>query len=207
MERMCTRLRLLLGALCLGWCASASAYFIGLSPNTSTLSLNSPFSVDIVLTGLQTDGQILSTYDLTLGYDFALLQFVNAQGSGALGGGSLFLLTPGAGFVNLFELSALTDAQLAAQQSDFLTLATLSFRGIGVGTSPLAFSNPFALGGAQFLNPLSGQMETTDLLALTHSVGAASATVTANAVAEPGTLLLLALALPLLAARVKRRRR
>ena len=53
----------------------------------------------------------------------------------------------------------------------------------------------------------NGQLETADLLALQHTVGTASATVVANAVPEPGTLLLLALALPLLAAQVKRRRR
>jgi hypothetical protein len=207
MRRTFSRLRLILcGALCIFWCATASAYSIGFSPNTSSHPLNGLFSVDVVVSGLETDGQILSVYDLTVGFDLTLLQFVNAQENGALGSGSLFLFTPGAGFVNLFELSALLDAQLAALQGDFFTIATLSFIGIDTGTSPLAL-NIFALGGAQFLNPVSGQLETTDLLALPHTVGSATVTIVPNGAPEPGTHLLLALALPLLAARVRRWRR
>ena len=199
MESACRGLRLLFGALCICWCASTSAYTIGLAPTTSTHPLNGQFSVDIVLTGLEAEGQILSTYDFTVGFDPLLLQFTTAHEGGALGGGSFFDFSPDLGSVNLFAFAALSDAELEAQQGDFLTLATLSFRGIGLGTTPLAFSELNALGGAQFLNI------TTNLLDLPHIVGGALATIVPNAVPEPGTVLLLALVLPLLA--VKRRRR
>lgn len=202
-----SRLRTLVGALLLWGCASAQAYVIGLTPSVVTDPLIPQFSVDVVVSGLETDGQILSVYDLTVGFDQSLLQLVNAQEAGALGAGSLFLFTPGAGNVNLFEVSALSDAQLAAQQGDSLTLATLWFIGIGAGTSSLVFSDLFVLGGAQILNPGTGQLEVIDLLALPHTVVPASVTIDANAVPEPAPLPLLALALAFRTVRHKRERR
>jgi hypothetical protein len=206
MERLRKRLRLWCGLICVSWCVSVNAYWIGVVPSQITLPLNSSFSFDIVMTGLEADGQVLSVYDLTIGYNPAILQFAAAQSGGGLGSGSMFLSGPAGGLVSLFELSTLPDADLAALQGNSLTLATLSFTGIGLGTSPLAFDDLLALGGAQFLNA-GGQFETFDLLTLPYTVGSASATVAPNAVPEPGTLLLLALALPLLAFAVKRRRR
>ena len=186
--------RRLLGVLLICWAGSASAYWIGLSPTPSTQSLGSNFSINLVLSGLKTEGQILSVYDVTVGFDPSILQLFGAQPGGALGAGPLFDVITGANSVNLFSLSFLTDAQLAAFQGDSLTLATLSFTGIGLGTSSLTLL-PIALGGAS-----SGSV-TIDLLAFPHEVGSATVTIV-NGVPEPGTLLLLALALPLLAARI-----
>lgn len=202
-----SRLRTLVGALLLWGCSSAQAYVIGLIPSVVPHPSIPQFSVAVVVSGLETEGQILSVYDLTVGFDQSLLQLTNVQEAGALGAESLFQFTPGAGNVNLFELSALSDAQLAAQQGDFLTLATLSFIGIGAGTSPLVFSDPFVLGGAQILNPDTGQLEVIDLLALPHTIVPASVTIDDNAVPEPAPLLLLALALAFWVARYKRERR
>src|SRR4249919_3227260 len=110
-----SRLRNLCGALLLAWGASAGAYVIGFAPAAGSHPLGTAFSVDIVISGLQTDGQVVSTYDLTVGFNSAVLQLTGAAQSGALGPGSLFFSTPGAGSVNLFELAAAgtTDAQLA----------------------------------------------------------------------------------------------
>jgi hypothetical protein len=193
------RARRLFVALLIFWAGSANAYWIGLAPATSTHSLGSTFAIDLVLSGLKTDGQIVSVYDLTVGFDPSVIQFFSAQPGNALGAGPLFDIITGMGFVNLFSLSSLLDAELAAFQGDSLTLATLSFVGTGVGTSSLTLL-PVALGGASF-----GSV-TTDLLALPHEVGSATVTIVASA-PEPSTLLLLALALPLLAARIARQRR
>jgi hypothetical protein len=75
MRRRCLRLRCFFGALCLCWCTSAASYFIGLSPAAGTHFIGSGFTVDIVVTGLETAGQILSTYDVTVGFDGSRLQF------------------------------------------------------------------------------------------------------------------------------------
>jgi hypothetical protein len=194
-KRAISQVRLFIGALLLAVGCTAHAYWIGLVPVTSTQPLNGIFSVDVVVSGLETDGLILSTYDLNVGFDASFLQFLGATSAGGLGGGSFFSATSGAGFVNLFELSFLDDAALAGAQGDLFTLASISFQGIAPGTTTLAFSNLLALGGAQVLDPGSGLLQTQDLLALPHTTGSASVTITANAVPEPGTLLLAALAL------------
>lgn len=206
MECVLLRLRLVLAALTFAWCGSASAYWIGLAPPTTTVAQNGAFSTAVVISGLQTDGQVLSTYDFTVGFDPAVLQLVDAQSSGALGAGAFFAFSTGIGSVNLFEFSFDSDAQLAAQQGDLFTIATLVFSGIGVGTSPIVFSTLFALGGSQYFDPALGEFLTTDLLALPHTVGSATATVTTATVSEPGTLLLLLAAIPLLSLRLNGRR-
>lgn len=208
MKRALLQVRLFAGVLLLAIGCSAQAYWIGLVPATSTQPLNGIFSVDLVVSGLASDGLILSTYDINVGFDMSVLHYLGASGAGGLGAGSLFFATPGAGFLNLFELSSLSDAALAAGQGDLVTLASISFQGIAPGTTTIDFSNLLALGGAQVLDPGSGLLLTQDLLALPHTTGSASVTITANAVPEPGTLLLAALALGLapLARRYPRQR-
>lgn len=187
-------------------CSGAvGAYWIGFAPTPVTVGINTPFSIDIVVTGLATEGELVSAYDFTIGYDLTLLQFLGAQPSGALGAGTVFVATPGSGSVNLFAFSLLPDAALEPLQGDSITLATLSFTGIGIGTSSLVFSDFFAFGGRQVGQP--GQTVTADLLALPHTVGQASIETTANAIPEPATLALALLALLALAARPQFRRR
>lgn len=205
MRSLVSTLRAAGAAILLALSGTAGAYWIGFAPTPVTVGLNTPFSVNIIVTGLASEGQLVSTYDFNVGYDASLLQFLGAQPSGALGAGSLFAATPGAGSVNLFELSLLPDAQLDPLQGDSIILATLSFTGIGAGTSSLVFTDLFALGGSQFGTP--GQTVTTDLLALAHTVGDASIVTTITAIPEPATLGLVLLALLLLAARPRLRRR
>jgi hypothetical protein len=54
--------------------------------------------------------------------------------------GSLALATPGAGSVNLFELSLDTVSDLNDLQAPDFILAKLSFDPFGIGISPLTFS-------------------------------------------------------------------
>jgi hypothetical protein len=210
MRSLLSKMRVLSGAILFAFWGTAGAYWIGFAPTPVTVGLNSSFTIDIVISGLATDGQLLSTYDFSVGYDLSMLQFQGAQPSGALGAGSTFLATPGVdlagdAFVNLFGLSNLPDADLVPLQGDYFSIATLTFTGIGLGTSPIFFSELLALGGSQVGSP--GQTVTTDLLAITHTVGDASVVTAVNAVPEPGTLSLALLALLLFAAQVKFRRR
>lgn len=205
MTRALAKLRLLAVTLVFAWHGSAGAYELGLVPSSGSYPLGSPFTIDVVMSGLETDGQILSVYDLTIGFDASILKLTSAQSAGALGAGSDFQTLAGVGSMNLFELSVLDDAALAAIQDDLFTIARLSFLGIDLGTSTIAFTDPDALvlGGTQVGDP----PQTFNLLSLTHTVTPAAATIVARAVPEPGTLLLLGLALLLLASRLARPRR
>jgi hypothetical protein len=201
------RVRTLIALLFLAWGGTAGAYWIGLVPASGNYQQGSPFTIDVVITGLATEGQILSTYDFLIAFDPAIVGFTAAQSGGALGAGSLFDATAGVGSVNLFELSVLSDAELAALQGDTLTLASLTFLGLGLGTSTIDFSLFFALGGAQVTDPQTGGTQTFDLLSLPFDAAAASATIVPRTVPEPGTAALLALALASLVARTSRAKR
>lgn len=188
--------RLLAAALLCVSCATANAYLIGLQPGSTAPTFGSSFTLDLVVTGLPP--QIVSTYDIDFNFNPAIVQYVSSASTGVLGA-SIFLGTPSAGSANLFESSFESDSTLASLQGSTLTLATLTFRGIGVGSTPieLAFH---ALGGAQDENGL-----TTDLLQIDHTVTSATARVTPSSAApEPGTLALLGLGLLCTALRPRR---
>lgn len=192
------RFPIMVALLC--WATVVQGYSIAFQPAAPEITLGGQLAVNVVVSGLQTDGQVLSTYDVDISFDAAVLSLVSADSAGALGAGSLFFSTVAVGLVNLFELSSLLDAELAALQSDFFTIATLLFTGTGEGVSPLTLSSLNALGGAQFTDPQTGQTFTTDLLVLPHTVSGAVATVGPRTVPLPGTLPLLALGSALLLA-------
>jgi len=184
---------LMLGSL------SAGAFSIGFVPASGSHSVGGVFTVDLVLTGLETDGRLLSGFDIDVHFDPAILQLIAAFEGNALcdqsggascqgDGNSIFIATPGAGDVDVVDLSLLTDAQLTAQQGDHLTLATLQLRGIIPGASALTL----------LLNSMSGATGAggvDDLLVPGPDVANASITITPSLVPEPGSVLLLLSAL------------
>ncbi len=170
----------------------ADAYVIGLQPTSVAPTLGSSFSLDLVVSGLPPE--IVSAYDIDFNYDPTIISYVSSAPSGALGApfDSLFGATSSTGSVNLFEVSLLSDSDLALNQgSSPLTLATLTFRGIGLGSASIDLAIN-ALGGAQDPNTDL----TADLLSLAHTVNGATVRVTpSTAVSEPGSFALLALGL------------
>lgn len=166
---------------------SAAAIAFTFAPASQSANINNgPLSVDIIVSGLS--GSQIGDYDLDVSFNPSILSPTNVLFGPYLGAPSDsingFSFTPGV--VDLFEVSFLDPATLAALQPDSFTLATLVFSPLQLGTSPLTFSQLIA--GDADGNPLSVQ------------AGTGSATVTP----EPGSLLLLGSGL--LAAVIRRRR-
>lgn len=179
----------------------AAAVTIDFLPSAQTVALGDPASVDVVISGLDVLGEIVGSYDLDATYDASVLTATDVTFHTALGGPldsfpGFDLATPGV--VDFFEVSFLSDADLAAIQGDSFTLATLVFDAIAVGTSPLGL---IATGTFNFVVG-SGAME------LTVDTGTGAITVEdAGSVPEPTTGALLAAALSVLVVRGRARQR
>lgn len=168
------------------------AITVSLNPATQTVTAGSSVDVALVISGLGSGAApSLGTFDLDLSFNSSILSFTGAvfgdPGLGdqldVLGLGSIFAATPGAGSVNLFELSFDAAADLDALQADSFTLATLSFSALSAGTSPLGITLN-ALGDA------NGDPLTADLADGSINVNANN---NAGSVPEPATWLLLGL--------------
>ena len=142
-----------------------------------------PVDVGLVISGLG-DGiaPSLSTFDLDIGFDTALLDFSSVSYGDPLLGDQLDLFglgfpiittMPGVGSVNLFEFSFNTVAELDGFQADSFTMATLTFDTLALGTSSLDISIN-TLGDANG-DPLTYSLESGSI----------------NVVPEPATMLLL----------------
>jgi hypothetical protein len=86
----------------------------------------------------------VSAYDLDVTYDSSVLSATGVTFGLLLGDELLFEVLNASdvsvpGLVDFAQVSLLSDAELAALQSDPFTLATLEFDAIGVGTSSLDF--------------------------------------------------------------------
>jgi len=133
--------------LSIGFCAAASAAQIGLTPSTQTIAPGGTASVDVVFTGLGNGvAPALAGYDLLIGYDSAVLQPTAVIFTSRLGDvanpaevlASTNLFFPGT--VELAQVSFLDAATLFGLQgtpNPGFVVATVSFLGIGNGTSAL----------------------------------------------------------------------
>lgn len=173
---------------CLLKVSLASAIMIDFMPTHSSVEVGTAFEVDVVISDLFAAGEIVSAYDLTVLYDASNILATDVTFGSYLDD----LLFPGftlqdsllttAGQVNFAELSFLSDAELAAQQPDSFTLATLSFEALSHGSSLLLFeSDPL------FGIDIKGNL--FNVLPVTAGIG--SVTV---AIPEPSSLSLFALA-------------
>jgi hypothetical protein len=120
----------------------ALAVTIGFSPASQTVGPGDPVLVEVVVSDL--GGEIVSAYDLDVTYDASVLSATGVTFGLLLGDELLFEVLNASdvsvpGLVDFAQVSLLSDAELAALQSDPFTLATLEFDAIGVGTSPLVF--------------------------------------------------------------------
>ena len=198
---MCAMRRLFLGVLLFFWGASAQAAILSFTPSSPTQSLGGTVAVDLWVSGLAADGEIVSAYDLDILYDASILGLPSLSFDLSAFGGttetlSLESITPG--LVDLALLSFLSDVDLALLQGDSVRLGTLLFPTLDVGASALVFD---------FTDPLN-MLVGADALALQNvqaNAGQITVTPRSNAVPEPGALILTGTALAALAGRRLRR--
>jgi hypothetical protein len=189
------RIGLLLLLLGVGVAGGASALPITLTlvPSTLTLVAGQTLTVDVVVDGLDDDGEIaLESFNLDLAFDESRLAFDSLSFGTSLGdpgdGDETFLLGPGNpnvnGVVELGEFSLLGEAALLALQSAPFVLATVEFTALA-NPGPLVLElvnlGSDALGGINGV-PLGDSLAAPDAIEVT--------------VPEPamGALLLIALA-------------
>ena len=162
---------------------ASQAVMLSFDPLSQDVLVGDPVDVDLVIAGLgDYSPDSLSTFDLDISFDTAILAFSSVSyGDPLLGDqldlfGSVFpIITtmPGVGSVNLFEFSFNTVAELDGFQADSFTMATLTFDTLALGTSSLDISIN-TLGDANG-DPLSYSLESGNI----------------DVVPEPATMLLL----------------
>lgn len=166
-----------------------AAITIGFVPAVQTVGVGANVSVDVVVSGLQAGepGEIVAAFDLDVGYDPLVVAATGVSFGTALGALGLEVLTSfdltTPGLVDFAALSLLSDADLAALQGDAVTLATLQFSALALGTSPLAL-----LSAAPFGIDVNGVAN--EILSFESVEGGAI-----HVVPEPSTVLLLAVGL------------
>ena len=169
----------------LGFAGPAMALSLNLVPALSTVDVGQSLAVDIVAS--LASNEIVSAYDLNIGFDASVLTANSVTFGMMLGGDPMFQsfgLSPGV--VDLAEVSLLFDSDLASIQQPpaSFTLATLLFTAGGSGTSPLNFIN--------YGNPGLDIKGSNNVPYDQPTLGASSVTIgTVSSVPEHGTFLLL----------------
>jgi hypothetical protein len=125
----------------------ALAITLSLEPANQTIPFESSAVLDLNISGLTTGGpDSLGAFALDITYDDTILAFDSVSFGSCLGDISLFEAdtyfddsTPG--LIYLDEVSFLFDWELDMLQPDSFTLATLTFTGIGLGSSAVEMEN------------------------------------------------------------------
>jgi hypothetical protein len=166
---------------------AAHALSLEFAPPAQTVTLGSPVSVDINISGLGLP-PALGTFDITVNFDPAILSFTNAlYGNGldlGINGSSQDPPIAGIGEVTLYEESSEDASDLLNNQPSSFRLFTLSFDTIGTGTSGLAFSY------ADLWDEDGNDIY--DVLLLTGSITVNAPLTNTGVVPEPSTVVLLA---------------
>jgi hypothetical protein len=120
--------------------SNAQAVSISMDPSATLAGPGDIVAIDINVSDLDNfSADSLGVYDIDVAYDAAKIQ-LNAVSFGSelsVSFASITVDTPGAGTVNLFELSLDSVADLNANQPGSFTIATLTFELIVGGTSAI----------------------------------------------------------------------
>ncbi|MGD9576767.1 MAG: PEP-CTERM sorting domain-containing protein [Syntrophorhabdus sp.] len=129
-------------AIAIGSQASATS-ILSFEPFVSSINSGDSVDVNVVISGLRANDAV-GGFDFNVVFDDSVLAFDSYSLTDNLGSIPAYdaddwsLGDLGGGTVNIAELSWLSDLSF---QDDSFVLATLSFTGIGVGTSSLLFDN------------------------------------------------------------------
>lgn len=171
-----------LSAIC--WIPLAHAISLQVQPSTQMVGVGATFDVDLVVAGLEAGNvnEIIAAFALDVQYSATVLQATGATYHDALGvPGTEALASPPdratPGLVSLVNGSVLADDALASRQPDSVVLATIHFAALTVGTGLLTFAGTSELVGREALH-------------LVFLTAQGDVQVTAAAVPEPGTILL-----------------
>ena len=136
---------------------------LNLVVSPETIDVGNQIDVDLVISDLGNNTPpSLGTYDIDITFDDRILDFNSAVFGDAILGNQLDLggfgslaevLEPATVTVNVSELSLDFPDALDTLQPNSFSLATLTFDGIGAGTSPLAFGDVIL--GDAFGDPLT----------------------------------------------------
>ena len=165
-----------------------SAITIDVIPQTQEVTVGTPVTVDIAISGLgDMVSPSVSTFDIDVIFDPGILSFDSVTFGDQLdifGLGDIRGVDSGtAGMVNLFELSLDLASDLDTLQLSAFTLATLTFDSNAVGTSAISLA-------LNYLGDSNG-----DPLMATIQDGSVSVIAAPTSVPEPTTWLLVGLGL------------
>ena len=173
------------GLIVAAYPGAASAISLEFDPVTQTITEGGKADVEVWLREL--NGTLIGVYDIAMTFDPAVLSPSGSPLTFGTGLGapdnSIKGWTIGPAFIMVFEVSLLSDLSGQHPGSDELLLFTLSFTGIGTGSSPLTFHDVI-------LGDENGEGLTSGNLGATVTVEPGQ-----NVVPEPGTLLLLGVGL------------
>lgn len=156
----------------------AMAYSISLAPSTQTIDVGNAASINIDLSIAPQEE--LFGFDFDLAFDPSVLSFNNLSVHSALSGYLTGYTAPSAGSPGLVTFDGALDLfSIAGLTQGTYTLASLSFDGIGQGSSTVDLT-----GDVLDLNPASGLVPVS-----------ATASVTTASVPEPGSMLFLGMGL------------
>ena len=126
---------------------SVKAAILDIVPNNQSVLLGDTVNIDLNISGLGNfSADSLGAFDLDINFDPSILSFNNAVFGNQLDIfdlGSITGTTPGAGSVNLFELSLDPSSALDTMQAGSFTLVTLAFDTLATGSSILSMSKIF----------------------------------------------------------------
>jgi len=132
---------MLLSLLSMG---EAGAISLSFSPSSQTVSEGDLFDVEVIVSGLG-DGVApsLGFFDLNVDFDASVIDFKSLVFGDQLQASAppFNSFAGNQGSVKLSELSMDSAEKLAPFQADSFTLATLTFKAVGTGSSDLEFSN------------------------------------------------------------------